>query len=232
MARLSAEVSSASFQCWSGHSFEVVEVRCSAATWARVEESAVQYLKPRRTFATAEGGIIVWEPHVNPEVSISRTLEAHQVLWLQPMLVVGGWEQYDGIALNPKGEQGALDALSAHWPTQVVRRRAVGAEDLLASMFLSLRPALEGPTLKQAEALVAAGHRGYYRSPRLSTTAEVAQGLGIGRSAFEERLRGGENRLLGAIVPALEQYRFHGQGGTQPPKGTGTSRRRGLPAKR
>ncbi len=211
MAALSRDVPGAEFHCWSGHRLEVVEVRCAPALWPDVARAAKRHLSPERILRVAEGGILVWEPErlrAHPESSISRTLEAHHVLWLQPMRVQGGWERYDAIAFVPGGEQAALAALSKSWPTQVVRRREVGAKDILAALFLSLRPALDAPTEKQAEALVTAGEAGYYRSPRGATTAQVARRLGIGRSAFEERLRGGENRLLGAVLPALEQRRI------------------------
>ena len=97
--------------------------------------------------------------------------------------------------------------MSKHGPTRVVQRRTIGPEELSASLFLSLRPVLEAPTDKQSEALVAAGRHGYYQTPRGSTTAEVAAELGLGRSAFEERLRGGENRVLAALLPLLEHRR-------------------------
>lgn len=211
MATLSCEVPAAEFHCWSGHRLEVVEVRCSSPSWEEVARAA-RKLSPQRVLRVPGGGVFVWEPErlrSHPESSISQTLEAHHVLWLQPMRVQGGWEHYDAIAFASGGEQAALAALSKSWPTQVVRRREVAAEDVLASLFLSLRPAIEAPTAKQAEALLAAGRMGYYRSPRKATTADVAKRLGIGRSAFEERLRGGENRLLAAILPALDQHRLH-----------------------
>jgi hypothetical protein len=229
VARLSREVPGADLSCWSGHRLEVIEVRCTPGQWARVEDAAGRFLRPERTLPTPEGGLVLWEPRVDPARSISRTLEAHDMVWLQPMRVRGGWEHYDAISFGPAGEAGALAALSRSNDTQVVRRRTIGPQDVLASLFLSLRPALEAPTDRQAEALVAAAQQGYYASPRGATTAEVAQGLGIGRSAFEERLRGGENRLFAAILPALEQYRRQA---AEPPNGRARSRRRGLPARR
>ncbi len=126
------------------------------------------------------------------------------------MRVAGGWESYDAIAFGPgkEPEQAALVALARKWPTQVLRRRSVGPSDLLASLFQSLRPVLEAPTDKQAEALAAAARAGYYRSPRGATTAEVAADMGLGRSAFEERLRGAENRVLSAVAAAIEAHRL------------------------
>jgi predicted DNA binding protein len=209
LAQLSRELPGADIQAWSTHRLEVVEVRCSAAVWPKVEAAALRLLQPLRVLPTADGGLLVWEPKVKEEGSVSRILEAHRLIWLQPMRVRGGWEHYDaiGVGEGDAQEKQALHALAAVGATQVVRRRTVTAHDLVASLFLSLRPVLEAPTDKQAEALLAAAQAGYYKSPRGATTAEVAQGMGLGRSAFEERLRGGENRLLQALVPALEQAR-------------------------
>lgn len=206
LARLSAEVPAARFTAWSGHTIEVLEVACSRGMWDEVVEAARRHLDVRRAFATPDGGLLVAELHMAPDRSISRTLEANQCVSLQPMRLEEGWEHYDAIAFGPS-EQAALDALSKHGTTRVVRRRSIGPEDLTASLFLSLRPLLEAPTDKQAEALVAAGQHGYYRSPRASTTAEVAASMGLGRSAFEERLRGAENRILGALAPLLDHHR-------------------------
>ncbi len=228
LARLSGEVPQAEFQCWSGHTLEVVEVRCTPEAWTRVAAAARRLLAPLRLIPLHGGGVIVWEPHVEAERSLSRTLEAHRFIWMQPVRVKGGWEHYDAVAFGPAGrgpapEQAALDELSRRWPTQVARRRTVEPEAVVASLFLSLAPALDAPTDKQAEALTEAARAGYYASPRGATTAEVARRLGLGRSAFEERLRGAENRVLNAIVPVLEAHR-------SPP--SGRAGRKGQTAKR
>jgi predicted DNA binding protein len=209
LAQLSRELPAADFQAWSTHRLEVVEVRCTAALWPKVEEAALRLLEPLRVLRTADGGLLVWEPKAKEERSISRILESHRLIWLQPMRVRAGWEHYDaiGVGEGDAQERAALQALAAVGATQVVRRRPVTAHDLVASLFLSLRPVLDAPTDKQTQALLAAAQAGYYKSPREATTAEVAARLGLGRSAFEERLRGGENRLLAALVPALEAAR-------------------------
>ncbi|MEA3202959.1 MAG: hypothetical protein QOI63_625 [Thermoplasmata archaeon] len=209
LAELSRELPGVDIQAWSTHRLEVVELRCSAALWPKVEVAALRLLKPLRVLRTADGGLLVWEPLVREERSVSRILEAHRLIWLQPMRVRSGWEHYDAIGLGEGDahERAALHALAAVGTTQVVRRRPVAAHDLVAALFLSLRPVLEAPTDKQVQALLAAAQAGYYKSPREATTAEVAAKMGLGRSAFEERLRGGENRLLAALAPALEAAR-------------------------
>ena len=212
LAALSREVPQARFTCWSGRRIEVLEVRGSRAVWAQVLDAAPRHLTLLRSFATPEGGLLVGELHVAEGQSLSRILEAHHCMALQPMRVAGGWESYDAIAFGParEPEQPALAALARRWPTQVTRRRAIGPSELMASLFQSLRPVLDAPTDKQAEALAAAAREGYYTSPRGATTADVAKSLGLGRSAFEERLRGAENRVLSAVAAALETHRLQG----------------------
>lgn len=209
MAALSRAVAGAQFTNWSGHRIEVVEVRAPPAVWQQVLAAAPRHLTVLRTFATPEGGLLVAELHVHEEQSLSRILEAHHCMALQPMRVAGGWESYDAIAFGPgrDPERSALAALTKRWPTQVTRRRTIGPSDLLASLFQSLRPILDAPTPKQVEALVAAAQLDYYAAPRHCTTAEVAASLDLGRSAFEERLRGAENRILNAVAAALEAHR-------------------------
>lgn len=211
MARLSAQVPQARFTNWSGHHLEVIEVRTPRDGWDGVVTAAAEHLTVHRAIPTPEGGLLVAELHVEEGTSISRILEASQCIGLQPMRVAAGWESYDAIAFGPgrEPEQRALAALARRWPTQVTRRRTIGPGDLMASLFQSLRPVLEAPTARQAEALLMAARQGYYQAPRAVTTAEVAATLGLGRSAFEERLRGAENRVLNAVASALELHRGH-----------------------
>jgi len=206
LARISLDVPGVRFTVWSGHRVEVLEATASKAVWERVVAAARRHAAVQRVFPSATGGLIVAEISLDDRRSISRTLEAHQCLWLQPLVLADGWEHYDAISFG-RSEQEALDAVARHGTTRVVKRRSIAPEDLTAALFLSLRPVLDAPTDKQAEALVAAGKAGYYRSPRQATTAEVAAGLGLGRSAFEERLRGAENRVLNSLLPSMEHRR-------------------------
>lgn len=205
LARLSAELD-AELHVWSGHRLEVVFLPGIRTAQPVSDDAAERHLHPERTVHTPDGTLWVWRPSVDPKSSISRTLERHGLLWQQPLRVVRGWEHYDALALAGD-EQGALDELRRAHPTRVVQRRTVRPEDVRAGLFWSLRPALDAPTDKQAEALVAAHEAGYYRSPRGATTADVAARLGITRSSLEERLRAGENRIMDAVLPVLAWMR-------------------------
>ncbi|ELZ21736.1 Bacterio-opsin activator HTH domain-containing protein [Haloterrigena salina JCM 13891] len=61
---------------------------------------------------------------------------------------------------------------------------------------------LQDLTAAQRDALVAAAERGYYRVPRETTTAELADDLGITHQAISELLRRGTENLVFATLPA------------------------------
>lgn len=204
VARLSRAVGG-DLQVWSGHRFEVVAWQ-GGGDFEAFARAADRELNPVRTIRTPHGGFTVWHPAADPNESITRIIERHDMMWQQPLHVRDGWESYDAISFGAS-EQTALDALLEQHPTQVVRRQDIDPDKVTASLFMSLAPALEAPTDKQVEALRTAHRMGYYQSPRGCTTAEAAAALGIGRSAFEERLRGGENRVMDAIIPAMDWAR-------------------------
>ncbi|MGB0651671.1 MAG: helix-turn-helix domain-containing protein [Thermoplasmatota archaeon] len=219
VARLSRERPELSFQVWSGHRVEFVVARgARPGEEAAVQEAIRRHLDPVRLLELPRGGgaLAVWRPVVDPKASLSRRLEENDLLWLQPLSVRRGWEQFDALAFGPGGEQAALDALRRDHPVQVVRRDDLTGHEA-AALFQSLLPVLESPTAKQSEALVTAFDEGYYGSPRQTRTADVAGVMGLSRSAFEERLRGGENRLMAALLPALAHHQdADGEAGSSP----------------
>src|SRR5215210_7392372 len=85
LARVSLEVPGVRLTVWSGHRVEVLEVEAPRALWERVVAAARRHAVVQRVFPSATGGLIVAEVTVDDRRSISRTLEAHQCLWLQPL---------------------------------------------------------------------------------------------------------------------------------------------------
>ena len=96
-----------------------------------------------------------------------------------------------------------MPTLSAILPGATLESKTVlqGAEvdrELLASGLL-----LPSLTRRQGQSILAALEAGYYDAPRKVTTGEVAQGLGIARSTFEEHLKAAESQLVRALAPVV-----------------------------
>ena len=82
--------------------------------------------------------------------------------------------------------------------------------ELLASGLL-----LPSLTRRQGQAVLAALEAGYYDAPRKVTTGEVAEGLGIARSTFEEHLKAAESQLVRALAPVVRMRLLQEEQGPQ-----------------
>lgn len=67
-----------------------------------------------------------------------------------------------------------------------------------------VRVDLSDVTVKQWQALELAYERGYYDCPRKADLSELADELGISKSAVSQRLRAAEARLVEAVVTAIQ----------------------------
>jgi predicted DNA binding protein len=71
---------------------------------------------------------------------------------------------------------------------------------------VSLNTLFAGLTRKQAEALLAAFERGYYRVPKQITTETIARHLRLPRSTYEDHLRKAESKVVHALAAYLQLY--------------------------
>ena len=88
-------------------------------------------------------------------------------------------------------------------PATVLESRTVLRGDRLEEELLASGLLLPSLTRRQGESLLAALESGYYDSPRRASGAEVAKGMGIARSTFEEHLRSAEAQLIKAMSPVV-----------------------------
>ena len=101
-----------------------------------------------------------------------------------------GTERYTGAVVGHDVLQGVLDVAGETGGVRLERIYPLGTEDddAVAQQW-DLTPA-------QEEALRTALRMGYFEVPRRATAGAVASELGIGKSAFLERLRRGQDGLL------------------------------------
>lgn len=203
VASLSRDLPDVPMRAWSGHRREVLHVREEPPNHDTILE-AVRHRLPKATaFPFAHGVVVIHEPSWPASDSITRRLEDHSALWLQPLQYRSGWEYYDVVSLDDERLQEYLGGLLKKYPLEVVARDSIDQTALLSAFFVPMNPILEGLTEKQEKALLTAWREGYYEQPRGTTTREVAKSMGISRSAFEERLRKAENLVIHGVAPSL-----------------------------
>lgn len=106
----------------------------------------------------------------------------------------GGSERHVGAVVGLEVLRGVMEAAGEAVGVELASVSPLGEE--------GQRPVAGrwGLSPAQSEALVAAHERGYFEVPKQATTAEVAEAVGISKSAFVERLRRAEAAVFERVV--------------------------------
>jgi predicted DNA binding protein len=118
-----------------------------------------------------------------------------------------GWEVYHVVSFGDTHSRQLFKALRAgDREVELLSKRTLRVNPLLNTPRAGVGALFDGLTDKQAEALVLAHRHGLYASPRRVTAADIADGVGVSRSTYEEHLRKAESRIVGNLMPYLELH--------------------------
>ena len=121
-----------------------------------------------------------------------------------PAVYKDGWGYFRVIGFDETKTRDLFREMNDRGPTELIRKRELTLSVLPSSVWVnSLFAEL---TSKQADAVLKAHRHGYYTSPRQITTENIAKGLGLSRSTYEEHLRKAENRIMSALIPYLQMF--------------------------
>ena len=115
-----------------------------------------------------------------------------------------GWGYFRVVGFEESGTRDLFRAFNKLGTTELIRKRELSLSVIPSSVWVN--SLFSDLTAKQADALLKAHRYGYYTSPRQITTENVARGLGISRSTYEEHLRKAENQIMNALVPYLQLF--------------------------
>jgi predicted DNA binding protein len=136
--------------------------------------------------------------------SMWNVFDEHECLDSPPAVFLDGWGFHRFLSFDPGRTRALFKDLRRMGPTVLLQKRELPLHVLPSSIWAgSLFGDLTG---RQVDAILRAHRSGYYSTPRSVTTDDIAHGLGLSRSTFEEHLRKAENRLINALVPYLELY--------------------------
>lgn len=121
-----------------------------------------------------------------------------------PAVYKDGWGYFRVIGFDETKTRDLFREMNSRGPTELIRKRELTLSVLPSSVWVnSLFADLTG---KQIDSVLKAHRYGYYTSPRQITTENIAKGLGLSRSTYEEHLRKAENRIMGALIPYLQLF--------------------------
>jgi predicted DNA binding protein len=153
---------------------------------------------------SARGRVFLIRCTCDKYTSIWNIAAAHQLFEAPPFVFRDGWGYFRLLAFEEAASRDLFRDLNERGEAELLRKRELPLSVLPTTMWVhGLFGDLTG---KQIDALLKAQHAGYYTSPRGVTTEDVARGVGVSRSTYEEHLRKAENRIVSALVPYLEIY--------------------------
>ncbi len=136
--------------------------------------------------------------------SMWNLVERHECLDAPPSVFRDGWGYFRVLSFDDARTRNLFQDVRKLGPSELIRKRELPLNVLPSSVWAH---SLFGDlTAKQIDAVLQAHRYGYYSSPRQVTTDDVARGLGLSRSTYEEHLRKAENRLMAALVPYLQLF--------------------------
>lgn len=131
--------------------------------------------------------------------TVESFLARHNCLLVPPLRYLDGEKWCRVLSLDSSNLTALYRDLVTEFSVTIEAKReitAVSAERPLLTPETSL-PSL---STRQQEALILAVEMGYYRIPRETTTAEIADEMGVERRTLEEHLRRAENKLIGGMA--------------------------------
>jgi predicted DNA binding protein len=144
---------------------------------------------------------------------ISPIIEKYNCLEMMPTIYRDGWEWYRVIAFSQADIKNLFSALEKVSRYVITSRKAMNDTTIRETFVISTTNLLGQLTGKQSHALLTALERGYYHVPKKISTDEIAKGLGVPRTTYEEHLRKAESKVLYALTPYIQMGSPKNNGG-------------------
>ncbi|HEV8359721.1 MAG TPA: helix-turn-helix domain-containing protein [Candidatus Thermoplasmatota archaeon] len=142
-----------------------------------------------------------------PHDTVLEAIDAQHCVAIPPTRFEQGWEVYHVISFSESKSRALFKQLrEGEREVELLTKRKLSVNPLLNTRGAGVGAMFDGLTEKQLDALVQAFRHGLYMSPRRTTAASIADGLGVSRSTYEEHLRKAENRLVANLAPYLELH--------------------------
>ncbi len=156
--------------------------------------------------------------------AVASTVVEDDCLLMPPTIFHQGWEHYKVVAMSPTAERKVLQDLEQVGKFEILSKTRILNTGIGGGMRISTLSLFSRLTDRQLQSLLTAYELGYYRSPRQTTTEELAQALRLTRPTYEEHLRKAENKIIPSVAQHLKLLYYRE---TSVPKNKAVSLRRG-----
>jgi hypothetical protein len=140
------------------------------------------------------------------ENSVTRNIDACNLLHVAPVIYEQGWEYFRVIAFKHEDLEELLQRLDEKGFEFEILRKVPFDGFIASSLTLTADALFSDLTAKQIGALLTAYKNGYYRLPRKADVTEIAFKERVPRTTFQEHLKKAENKLVAALVPYIQLF--------------------------
>lgn len=141
------------------------------------------------------------------ENSVSKNIDAFNLLHISPVIYGQGWEYYRIIVFRHDDLKGLMQRLEKRGFVFDIMRKTPFDGSLASSLTLTADALFSDLTDKQIDALMTAYNHGYYKLPRKAPVTIIAKKKRVPRTTFQEHLKKAENKLIISLVPYIQLYR-------------------------
>ena len=141
------------------------------------------------------------------ENSVSKNIDAFNLLHVSPVVYERGWEYYRVIAFRHKDLKNLLQWLEEMNFTVEVLRKVPFDGFIASSLTLTADALFSDLTEKQMDALLTAYSHGYYKLPRKNDVKTIASRKRVPRTTFQEHLKKAENKIVASLIPYIQLFR-------------------------
>lgn len=141
------------------------------------------------------------------ENSVTRILDAFDLLQISPIVYRHGWEYYRVIAFKHKDLKGLMGKFEERGFRFEILRKVDFDGFIAGSMTLTADALFSDLTEKQMDALLTAYSNGYYNLPRRANVQEIASKKRVSRTTYQEHLKKAENKLVASLIPYVQLFR-------------------------
>jgi len=138
--------------------------------------------------------------------SVSKNIDAYNLLHILPVIYKAGWEYYKVVAFKHNDVKRLLNRLDERGFQVEVLRKNPFEGAIAGSVAITVNSLFANLTKKQIEALLTSYSMGYYQMPRKANASSIATARHVPRTTFEEHLKKAENKLVANLVPYLQLF--------------------------
>ena len=141
------------------------------------------------------------------ENSVSKNIDAFNLLHVLPVIYEKGWEYYRIIVFRHEDLQNLLKRLEEMAFAVEILRKVPFDGFIASSLTLTADALFSDLTGKQIDALLTAFKYGYYNLPRKADVKTIASKEQVPRTTFQEHLKKAENKLIKSLVSYIQLFK-------------------------